>query len=117
MAAGRSGSGGGRRLQVGGSCSERDLERHRLVAALDLDGHPAARGVLAQRRVEGVLLVDHLAVDAQDDVAVLQATLVGRAVRLDRGPLRSVGCRARAKERAVLDRQVVLLGERTVTGS
>ena len=45
-------SGGGR-LEVGWSRSERDLERHCLVAALDLDGHRATRSCRRFSRIVG----------------------------------------------------------------
>src|SRR6185369_9525953 len=64
---------------------ERDLERHRGAVAQDLDVDRVARRELSQGRVERMLLVDDLVVDADDDVAVLDAALVGRLARLDAG--------------------------------
>ena len=54
-----------------------------LAVAQDVHVDRVARRELGERRVERMLLVDDLAVDARDDVAVLDAAEVGRLARLD----------------------------------
>ena len=65
----------------GGPRPERDLERHVLAVAQDIHGDRVARRELGERRVERMLLVDDLAVDADDDVAVLDPGVRRRACR------------------------------------
>src|SRR5687767_1167614 len=60
--------------------AQRDLDVLAVVVADDLQRHRLARRELDQDRVERVLAVDRLAVDAHDDVAGLEPRLARRAV-------------------------------------
>ncbi len=79
------------------------------AVAQDLDRDRLAGRELAERRVERMLLVDHLAVDADDDVAVLDPGGRGRRAVVDARD--EVALRVEATdERALL--RVELLGPR-----
>ena len=74
-----------RSVQVGGSRSQRDLDGHLLPVTQDLHVHRLARRELGEGRVERMLLVDDLVLDADDDVAVLDPRRRRPACRLDAG--------------------------------
>ena len=68
-----------RRLQVARARPEGDVEGQLRPVPEDLEAHRVVRLELDEQRVERMLLVDLDAVDREDDVAVLDAGLRGRA--------------------------------------
>ena len=83
-----------------------------IVAAVaqDLDVDRVARRELGEGRIERMLLVDDLVVDADDDVAVLDAGLVGRLARLDARDRVAVLVDA-ADQRPDVDGELLLIGD------
>src|SRR3954454_21213501 len=77
------------------SLAELDVERDRLAVALDLDGHHVARGLALDAGRDVGRVVDAPPVDADDDVAGLQAAAGARTAGLHRPHDRAVGLRRR----------------------
>ena len=73
------------------AASQSDLERDRGAVAQHLDVDRVARRELRQGRIERMLLIEHLVVDADDDVAILDAAEVGGLAGLDAGDGRAAG--------------------------
>src|SRR3954470_10727243 len=79
--------------------AELDVERDGLAVALDLDGHHVAGGLALDAGRDVGRVVDPPAVDADDDVAGLQAAARAGAAGLHRVHDRAVGLRRRRAAR------------------
>src|SRR3954469_12895299 len=77
------------------SLAELDVERDGLAVALNLDGHDVAGRLALDAGRDVGRVVDAPAVDADDDVAGLQATARARAAGTDGAHDRAVGLRRR----------------------